>query len=454
MLLLVAMLTTTIAFGDSQYEKKTIHLTEAERALVVSNNNFAFRLFKEARKDKDLLLSPLSITYALGMLNNGAAGQTQQQIQQVLGFSNADEVNAFCRKMLTESVGLDQETKVNIANTIYVNQGLGYQLQDGFAQKALQYYDAIPEARDFADGQTMQVINQWASDHTQGMIPQVLDADSFDPMAVSYLLNAIYFKGVWTMKFDVDNTVEELFVPEQAGSSQSSDAAPSAVAVPMMHQWNDFAYAENDLYQAIRLPYGLGAYQLTVFLPREGHTVSDVLAQLDGENWQFKGSSYHVNLKLPRFETDVDVNLKDIMSALGMPLAFSSSQAEFPYFCNASIFISLMKQCAKIRVDEEGSEAAAVTIIGTKETAILDPKEVVFHASRPFLYMISEESTGVIFFIGQYMGKNDKLTASLMPSVSKGTDHQEIYDLQGRRVEGTCLSPGIYISNGRKAIVR
>ena len=370
---------------------KEIELTDGERQLIASNNDFAFNLFRKARGEESKVLSPLSITYALGMLNNGAAGQTQQEINQTLGFgeAGADAINAFCQKMLKEAETLDAKTKSFIANTIFVNEGLGYHLQDGFIQKANDYYSAQPQNRDFKDGETMDVINQWASDHTMGMIPEVLNEQSFNPGAVSYLLNALYFKGAWSSPFDMAETKDESF-----GGGD---------AVPMMHKTGaEFEYTENDLYQAVNLPYSNGAYRMSVFLPREGKSVGDVLDALSGSNWQLNGWSCEVDLKLPRFETDTNQDLVDIMSALGMPTAFTYD-ADFPYFCNVPVFIGQMFQVAKIKLDEEGTEAAAVTVIGMVETA--EPDEPVnFHATRPFLYVISEQSTGTIFFIGQYLG--------------------------------------------------
>jgi serpin B len=373
---------------------KEIELAEGEQELINSNNDFAFNLFRKARGDKSKILSPLSITFALGMLNNGADGQTLQEINQTLGFgeAGADAINAFCQKMLKESNTLDEGTKALIANTIFVNEGLGYRLQEGFIDKANTYYDAQPQNRDFNDGETMDVINQWANDHTMGMIPKVLNEDSFHPDVVSYLLNALYFKGMWSSPFKKEMTTNESF----GGGKE----------VPMMHKMGqDFQYAENDLYQAIRLPYGNGAYQMTVFLPREGKTIGDVLDTLNGSNWQFDSWPTEVDLKLPRFEADTDINLKGIMSRLGMPKAFTDA-AEFPNFCDTETYIDLMKQVAKIKVNESGTEAAAVTIIGMAESAGPEPapRHVTFHATRPFLYVIRDQTSGAILFIGQYTG--------------------------------------------------
>lgn len=421
---------------------KEIELTEDERNLVAGNNDFAFNLFRKARDEKSCILSPLSITYALGMLNNGAAGLTQQEINQTLGFgdASAEAINDFCLKMLTESNSLDWKTKALIANTIFVNEGLGFRLQDAFVKKANDYYDAQPQNRDFGDGKTMDVINQWASDHTEGMIPKVLDEDTFNPAAVSYLLNALYFKGAWTSPFDAAETKDEPF--------------GGGPAVPMMHQEDvKYEYSENDLYQAINLPYGNRAYRMTVYLPREGKTIGDVLETLDGSNWQVNGYSTKIDLKLPRFETENNINLVKIMSDLGMPSAFDPDVAEFPYFCNTDVFIGNMFQVAKIKLDEEGTEAAAVTVIEMETTGIHPFAK--FYATRPFLYVISEQSSGIIFFIGQYAGG---VSANVISGIAN-TNLQPnpaadiLYDLQGRRLTAK-PTKGIYIHNGTKVVVK
>lgn len=376
-----------------------ITLTETERQLVRNNNDFAFNLFRTAQSNESQILSPLSITYALGMLNNGATGQTQQEINTVLGFgeTGADAINDFCKKMLAEAPALDNKTKVMIANTIFVNKSQGYELKPPFVEKANNYYNANPESRDFKDGETLDVINQWASDHTEKMITKILRADEFNPDAVSYLLNAIYFKGEWSMKFNKNETKDEPF--------------NNGEKVPMMHQECELSYLDNDTYQSLNLPYGNGAYYMTVMLPHEDKTIDDILSQLNGQSWNdnlHQMHTYNVDVKLPRFETNTNMDLVGIMSRLGMPTAFDPDQAQFDDFCNVSTYIALMKQVAKIKLDEEGTEAAAVTVIGMELTSIGEEPELpyaVFHADRNFLYVISEQSTGSIFFIGKYTGK-------------------------------------------------
>lgn len=310
-----------------------IQLTNTERQLVSDNNDFAFNLFRTAQNEGSQIISPLSITYSLGMLNNGAVGQTQQEINTVLGFGDtgADAINDFCKKMLTEAPSLDKMTKVMIANTIFVNSGQGYELKPPFVEKANTYYDAKPESRDFKDGRTLDVINQWASDHTEQMIKKALEENEFDPEAVSYLLNAIYFKGEWSMKFKKNETKDEPF--------NNGDK------VPMMHQECELSYADNDTYQSLNLPYGNGAYCMTVMLPHEGKTTDDILSQLNGQSWNdnlHQMYTHIVDVKLPRFETNTNLNLVEIMSRLGMPTAFAPNQAQFDEFCNVPTYIELL----------------------------------------------------------------------------------------------------------------
>ena len=423
-------LMTTIVTGcnldDKLKEPETpdypgaFNLTRAEQEMVNNSNEFAFNLFKqiidsrsadESKRTESIIISPISITYALGMLNNGAAGETQKQINKVLGFGNtgAAGINDFCSKMLKSAPALDSLTKVMIANNIYVNKN--YVLLPEFKKIAGTYYNAYPETRDFHDGQTMDVINKWASDHTEKMIKKVLDESSFDPDAVSYLLNAIYFKGEWTKKFDKQYTVEEDF--RHFGNNSATTTCP------MMHMTTELEYADVDGYQVLRLPYGNKSFQMTILLPDVYRFCYDapipnlkdplfILPLPSATTWSQINkeiSSYLVDLKLPRFETNTDIDLPQIMSDLGMPDAFNPDKADFSKFCNTSPYIGLMKQVARIKLDEEGTEAAAVTVIGIKNTMVSEePKMVFFHANHPFIYIISEKSSNAIFFIGQYTG--------------------------------------------------
>lgn len=392
-----------VQVNDPILPPETIALTRAEVEMVQQSNGFAFDLFRQMTssgssdlQSKSFIVSPISITYALGMLNNGAAGNTQAQINDVLGFGDtgADSINAFCYKMLKTAPAVDPLTKVLIANTIYMNQG--YTLYPDFVQKAKVFYEAVPETRNFFDGETMDVINKWASDHTEQMIEKVLDESSFDPSAVSYLLNAIYFKGSWAKKFDKAKTKDETF--RLAGDDNRT------ITVPMMYQKSEFEYCVIDGYQALRLPYGNGSYQMTLLMPfdydAEYYDLPILPTAQVWEELNRRMDSTTVAVKLPRFETKTDLDLTEIMIQLGMPDAFDAFKADFSKFCEHPTWIDLMKQVARIKVDEEGTEAAAVTV--TKIKYSMDP---FFYADHPFIYIISEKSTGAIFFIGQYTGE-------------------------------------------------
>ena len=449
-LLALAMTTLALAAQAQDYqEPKRIQLTNEEKALVKNSVDFSFRLFKETRGDISQVVSPLSITYALGMLNNGAAGVTRQEICQTLGFGDtgADGINAFCRKMLTELPALDEQTKVMLSNAIFLNQPR-YFLPE-FLEIAHTYYDAETQTRDFSDGKTMDVINQWGSDHTMGMIEKILEESTFNPDAASYLLNAVYFKGVWTLKFDKEETKDELFNSKEM--------------VPMMHMRKCLPYAENDDYQALMLPYGNESYHMTVLLPREDKCINDVLAKLDADTWlwylQPVCAEIDVDVKLPRMDITTNVNLVETMKTLGMPSAFDPLEADIPGCYNIPQCISNMFQVAKIKMDEEGTEAAAITIIETTDALPGgEPKLYEFHADRPFIYIISERSTGAILFIGQYMGENsvsENPNAIRDVSTCKENPTKSIYDLSGRRLS-TVPTKGIYIdgTTGKKIAVK
>ena len=377
----------------------SMKLTPAELELVESGNGFTFDLFEklcETNGNSSVVSSPLSVTYALGMLNNGAKGNTLKQINDVLGFGNsgADSINAFCYKLINTAPSLDSLTKVLIANTIFVRDDVT--LKELFVRKANLFYKADVKSRKF-DLSTLDEINQWASDNTEQMIQEVLNEDEYNPRAVSYLLNAIYFKGTWTYKFDKNNTTNETFYP--AGGQGST------ISVPMMQLTANVDYARNNEYQALCLPYGNGSYRMTILLPvvSQGQNGYDVPAVPSLETWNQLNSSMtkaDFKIKLPRFEIDTDVNLIPIMQSLGMTDAFNPGLADFGDFCEdaGGLYINLMKHVAKIKVDEEGSEAAAVTVIGIWKSY------TTFNANRPFIYVISDTVTGSIFFIGRYTG--------------------------------------------------
>ena len=397
-------------------EAKPIELTEAQRVFVNDNNAFTLNFLKTVNETgsdgKSFIYSPLSITYVLGMVNDAAIGQTEQELEQILGFHEGgiQAVNDFCKNLIDNLPNVDQKVKLNIANAIFLNKL--FTLKEQFQNDMQTYYDAEAEALDFSSNKTLDRINGWCADKTNGMITKILE--QVDPIAVSYLLNAIYFKADWASKFDTKNTHSETFATEN-GQTQ----------LPLMHQNVLISYMKNDTYAAVDIPYGNGSWSMTVMLPEEGKTTDDIIARLSRyglEGYGFCGTMgdtflpYEVDLKLPRFETSSDTNelpsrkgLIGVLQTMGIQLAFDAYKAEIPNLCeNSNVYISMMRQKAKIKVDEEGSEAAAVTVADIVMSAETNPPtypKTTFHANRPFVYVIREASSGVILFVGKFTGE-------------------------------------------------
>lgn len=381
-----------------KYNLGTVKLTAAQQAQVENSNEFAWKFFKEVSKgeQEDVFVSPLSVTYALGMLANGAVGDTQKEILEGLEFRSGkvDDINSLCHQLMIESPKLDKSTKVSMANAVVANKNKP--LQPDFKNVVEKQYQALVTNQDFSSPATLSFINQWASDHTQGMVPKILER--INPDGVSYLLNALYFKGIWYRQFDKKRTQQESF----------TQADGKKLSVKMMHQKERFLAAENDNYQTVVLPYGNGSYEMVVLLPREGKDLSSLLQTMDAKKWKdnLKNTySSEVDLKLPRFTSAYTRELNDVLKLLGMNAMFDPSKANLTKMSAVSSFVSMVLQKAKIEVDEEGSKAAAVTVIETAPTAVAPSKPILFHANRPFMYAIVEHSTGTIFFMGTYQGK-------------------------------------------------
>ena len=403
--------------GEPKYvnmyqEVKPVRLTAEQTVFANDNNAFTLNFFQSLNgkmKNRSIVCSPLSITYVLSMVNDGATGTTEQELEQTLGFHKGgiQAVNDYCKNLIDNLPHVDEKVQLNIANAIFVNDK--YQLKKQFQQDMANYYDAKAEALDFSSPSTLDRINGWCDEKTRGMIPTILER--VEPRTVSYLLNAIYFKADWASMFEKNETREEVFTTPDGETR-----------VPLMHQNVYMNYLRNDQYAAVSIPYGNGQWMMTVMLPEDGKTTDDVISSLAASGWSTdflknplrEARRYAVDLKLPRFETAFDTDdaggLIELLKGMGIRRAFDGNSAEIPNMCeNGDLYISIMKQKAKIKVNEEGSEAAAVTIAGLNFlSAVADtqePPKATFHANRPFVYLIHEQSSGVILFVGKFMGK-------------------------------------------------
>lgn len=391
------------------YPEHRVQLTSEQQAFVAGNNSFAFDFFSRINAldgAKSSFCSPLSITYMLGMLQAGATGETQKQILKVMGMgaASASAVNEYCARLTKELPALDSKVTLDIANSIYVNS-LRATIRDTYAADMNRYYDAPVSNLDFTNPTSLGVINGWCNDKTQGMIPKILD--EIDEKCVMYLLNAIYFKADWTEKFEEKYTRNESFTTVLGATKEQ----------PMMHQRVRVRYGESSDYTSVSLPYGDGAFSMTIMLPKSGKNTDDVIRRLSRDFSKNGSEDYHtsicdVDVKVPRFETATEMEkLPDVLSAMGMPLAFDSEWAEFTNMVDeGTLYVDMMKQKAKIEVNEKGSKAAAVTIAGMAFTTAVGPHEEPvyekreFHADRPFVYLITERGSNVVLFIGKYVG--------------------------------------------------
>lgn len=380
---------------DGLMDDNYLILSDAQRDIIENNNAFALNLFSQMKGFDSKVVSPMSVSYLMGMLANGADGQTRQEIMKAIGCEKVSlrDLNEFYQMLIARANHFDKATTINIADYIALN--CHYQLKDGFASTMQNYYKAGVESLDFSKASTLKRINRWCSDHTDGMIPKIIE--QVDADAVSYIMNAIYFNGTWTDKFDTRQTKLENF------QSYTRDIKKTQ----MMHRNGKYQYMDNADFAAVNLPYGNGSYSMTVILPNRGKSIDEVMAGLDAKKVSELGRSMDecvVDLKLPRFAISQETSLNDIISKLGAPTMFTSG-ADFSNFASGNLSISKMLQKAKIEVSEEGTKASAVTMAMVELMALRpEPRKVEFHANRPFVYMITERSTGAILFMGQFTG--------------------------------------------------
>ena len=382
--------------GNGNDECKPLELSTKSAEFVQEGHKFAFDFIDriDESADKDYIISPLSMQFLLGMVLDGAQGDTADEICNVLGYGKGQkaDVDQFSLSMMEQLPNMDRKTKLSLANALFSDKS--FPVLDSYKSNVSKYYKAEIQNLDFSNSASaLKTINGWASKKTNKMIPKVLDRIS--PELPVILMNALYFKGEWKNTFKKSSTTEETFTNEAGVQSK----------VKMMKESSkSYKYSENDVFQAVNMPYGNGAYSMTVFLPKKGYKVADVVDVLKKSDWNsvLNEMRYEsLSLWFPRFETKYEIVLNDILCAMGMPRAFNGSQADFSALSNIPLALYLVKQNAIIKVDEEGTEAAAVSVAVFEKTAAPGP-EISFHADHPFLYMITEASTGVILFAGKF----------------------------------------------------
>lgn len=371
-------------------------LTEAERQTIAAGNEFSVALFREvnARKaGENVFISPFSAAMALGMTLNGAAGTTAEEMRGTLGVAGRtpQEINESYRSLTELLLSLDGSVSMGIANAIFHERTFPF--EPSFMEVSREYFDAEVEGLDFSnEPATLQAVNAWAKEQTNGRIEKVLD-DMGDE--VMFLMNALYFKGSWRTQFDPRRTQPQPFTRHDG----------TQASVPMMsHDRMKLALRTTpEGVQVGELPYGNGAFAMTIVLPPRGESVDAFVASLTPARWAaltdgLTQAQLETMVRLPRFRLTYDDTWNDVLTAMGMGSAFDETRADFSNMSRERrLLLSFVKQSAFVDVNEEGTEAAAVTTVGAMPTSA-PPSLVV---DRPFVFAIRERLSGTLLFVGK-----------------------------------------------------
>lgn len=381
-------------------EIKELTLTADERQVAERNVDFAFRFFHAFAPDDSMagnfFVSPLSASFALGMVLNGAASDTKTEILSALQQTGdaAEPLNRFNRKMMENLSCLDTSLVLSIANSIWIRNN--YPVRASFKETNRNMFQAEVRNLDFANPGAVDVINTWCKEKTYGTIPQVIKA--LEDSARLILINTLYFKGKWKDVFEKEMTRLEDF--------HALNKKPEPVE--MMHQVNDFRFMKNEYFDIAWLPYGNEAFSMVLLLPSPQKSWKESIDALTYDNWnRWKRADTTVrelDLKFPRFTLKYEKELNPVLKNLGIIKAFNRDQADLSGIANSeNLFIGSVKQLSFLEINEEGTKASAATVVNIVAEEELDTpyRLYPFHVNRPFILLIEENSTGTILFMGK-----------------------------------------------------
>ena len=396
---------TACAGMHSEDEETTQQPKEDRQTLAESNNQFALTLYSrlaEEAGDKNLFVSPFSISSALGMTYAGARGETAEQMKSVLELNLPDErlhpAFASLNKQLNTAAG-EEAYQLNTANALWGQED--YDFLDEFVNLTQEYYGAGLRRVDYrtAAGRedARETINSWVSEETQGKIEELISRGVLTNLTRLVLTNAVYFKGLWASPFDQKRTEKAPFTLAD-GSTTEAD---------MMYQKHRFGYLEMEGgTKLLEMPYKGDELSMVVLLPPEADGLDELEQDLSRERltgWLGKAHPREVKVYLPRFEMTWKTDLVKTLKAMGMEDAFSLPPADFSGMTGEKdLFISNVVHKAYVKVDEEGTEAAAATGVVVGITSV-QPDQPVFRADHPFLFCIRHRETGSILFMGRVM---------------------------------------------------
>jgi serine protease inhibitor len=365
--------------------------------VVEASNTFGFDIFRAILADepqgKNVFISPTSISLALGMTLNGANNATGDSMAHALRVDELtpEEINSTYSDLMNGLTTVDDKVLLSIANSIWYR--LGFSVEASFLDINTTYYNAEIAELDFDSPDAVETINNWVSDNTNDRIPEIID--QIDPSTVMFLINAIYFKGIWKTEFNPESTYD--------GNFYLNDGTIKTVRTMALEE--EIGYFENGIFQACELDYGQGNYSMVILLPKERASIEAITEQFNSDTWDEWMHSFEkdtVKLSLPKFTFDYEKKLNDILSLMGMGIAFDPSLADFTGINpEGNLFISFVKHKTFVEVNEEGTEAAAVTIVGIDVTAYPGDETVHMYVDRPFIFAIREKTTNAIVFMGK-----------------------------------------------------
>jgi len=392
--ILIGVLVFNLGACTTQEQEVEINEEEISEGVTDSNLEFAVDIFKELNSkdlENNVFISPFSISTALTMTYNGAVGQTKEEMEKALRYREIDieEVNNTYKNLIPYLSNVDKDVDIDISNSIWFREGEA--IKEEFLSTNTDVFDAKVEEVDFSNTETVDTINGWIKESTKGKIEKMLKPP-LPGDVVMYLINAVYFKGTWKYEFDEEKTYSGLF-KDIKGNEQS---------VKMMSRQTETRYGEGEDYKTVKLPYGNEKVSMYFVLPTEG-TINDLIDTLNKEKLdEIKNSVVGQEdflVQIPRFKLEYGIKeISGTLKNMGMPIAFSP-EADFSNI-REGLFISRVLHKAVVEVNEQGSEAAAVTVVEMIESAM--PEEKNFIANRPFVFFIAEEDTGTVLFLGKY----------------------------------------------------
>ncbi len=381
-------------------DNKIIQLDEKSAQLIESDNAFGLEIFRKIREEsakENIMISPLSISVALAMAYNGAGSDTKTEMENALKLNGLtpEQINNSYKMLIAALQSLDEDVVFELANAIFYAKQ--FDVKSPFLNTNKNYYDAKVESLDFSSPSSVKHINDWVAEKTHDKIVKIVESLSPDDRMV--LLNAIYFNGIWSVKFDEDGIKMHNF-NKKGGAN---------IEVPMMNKEDKLEYTTNSLFSAIKLPYGTGQYNMVVLLPGSDKNSADIIDDLSADNWNEWMKSFeieeHVVVTMPRFKFAFELQLNNVLKKMGMQKAFVSSQSDFTEITDdKKLYISSVVHKSFIDVNENGTEAAAVTSVTFSTTSIGSGdqiKKIYFTADRPFVFAITEKDTDAILFIGE-----------------------------------------------------